>query len=125
MHIYFDIYHYHNYWTLFAMHDYPFIETGGILAFLVIFRWFWAFRKYMIYLSLLKTLMRCIFSSVFSQITSCVRFSLILSYTFNFFLQNGYYPHKRCILFRQDFLSNYFYHNLNCCQDLNNQPVEM
>ena len=41
------------------------------------------------------------------------------------FLQNGYHLHKKCILSKQDFLSHYFYQNLNFCQDLKRKSVEM
>ena len=57
-----------------------FIEMDVILSFVVIFRWFWEFSNYMIYISAYKTFARWELSLLYSQITSRASFLIILSY---------------------------------------------
>ena len=43
----------------------------------------------------------------------------------NFFMQSDFHLHKKCTFSEQCFIFHYFYHNLSCCIDLDNQSVGM
>ena len=62
---------------------------------------------------------------LFSKSPAARAFFLFFLILFKKNLNNFWHLHKKCTLYGQDLLSHYFYHNLNCCQDLYSQSIRM
>ena len=63
--------------------------------------------------------------SLLYESTAARAFISIMWSFLHIFLLNYWQLHKKCTLSGKYLLSTYFYHNLNCCQNLDSQSVRM